>query len=161
MHNKFIKTAGFLGILIFSSIPAKSVQRFAMDENSLYLAVDGKRVPTKIKSLTWRGVEYETMPNRRVKGWLEWNVAPDNTPGPAPIYGEKVSLLAYTDYDNMHYSYLGGLIKSTQMERGHPKNVCYTTKLLLSGNPECVILYWSASLGGLAAISKEDYAKRK
>jgi hypothetical protein len=157
MHNKFIQTAGFLGILILSSIPAKSVQRFSMSETEFSLYIDKIKVPTRFKGLTWRGVKYDPLPNRRAKGWLEWNVAPDNTPGPAPIYGEKVSLIAHTDYDNMHY--LGGLI--TKMETGHPKDYVFTAQLLLSGNPECVILYWSNKLGGLAAISKEDYAKRE
>jgi hypothetical protein len=157
MRNKFLRATGFLGMLVLSSIPAKSVQRFSMSEDALFICIDSKRVPTTFKGLTWRGQEYEPVPNRRAKGWLEWNVAPDNTPGPSPVYGEKVSLIAYTDYDRS--SFFGGL--TGQLERGHPKNVCYTTQLLLSGNPECVILYWSNSLGGMAAISKEDYAKRK
>jgi hypothetical protein len=159
MHNKFIQTAGFLGILILSNIPAKSVQRFSMPEDTFSLYSDNIKVPTRFKGLTWRGVEYEPLPNRRAKGWLEWNVSPDNTPGPAPIYGEKVSLIAHTDHDNRHYSLFG--IPYTKMETGHPKDYVFTAQLLLSGNPECVVLYWDNSLGGLAAKSKEDYFKPK
>jgi hypothetical protein len=158
MHNKFFQTSGFLGILMLSIVPAESVQRFSMAEDTLYISSDGIKMPTRIRTLEWRGVTYHPVPNRRAKGWLEWNVAPDGHAGPTPIYGEKLTILAETDHANMHYSFC--CIPYTQVESGHPTSVSYATQLPFSNNPECIVLYWDVKARGLAAIAKEDWLKR-
>lgn len=159
MRNKFLRTSGVLGMIILSGIPAKSVQRFAMNENEIYITTsDGRiKMPTRIGNLVWRGVEYEPAPNRRAKGWLEWNVAPDGQIGPAPIYGEKITIKTSTNSNKRTCCFCFSWI-----ETGHPTRVDFTTKLLLSGpsNPECVVLYWNRQANGLAAIRKEDLGKR-
>ena len=139
-------------VLCSMSIPANSIQRFAMAEDAFYITIDKIRMPTTIRQLTWRGVEYYPLPNRRASGWLEWNVAPDGTPGPAPIYGEKISVLASTDHDNMHYQFC--CIPWSQVESGHSRQMEFPAQLLLKGNPEAVLLYWGAN--GLYTKAKEN-----
>ena len=129
-------------VLCSMSIPAKSIQRFAMAEDAICIAIDGIRMPTTIMQLTWRGVEYDPVPNRRAAGWVEWNVAPDGTPGPAPLYGEKISVLAWTDHDNIHHEFCG--IPWSRVESGHSRQVEFPAQLLFTGskNAEAVLLYW-------------------
>lgn len=135
------------------SIPANSIQRFIMAEDAFYITLGGAPMPTTIRQLTWRGVEYEPLPNRRAAGWLEWNVAPDGTSGPAPLYGEKISVAASTDYDKIT-TWCLGFPCCSHVESGHYRTVEFPVQLFLKGNPEAVVLYWD---DGLSALSKEDY----
>lgn len=132
-----------------------------MQEDQIWISSDDIKMPTRIGALTFRGKEYEPAPNRRAKGWLEWNVAPDGEPGPAPIYGEKVTIQAETDYRNMHYT-LFWCCPYTQVESGHPTQANYTTQLLIPGasNPECIILEWNNKANGLVAMRKEDFLSK-
>mgnify|MGYP003419264618 CR=1 FL=1 len=158
MSKNYLHISSFLGTLMLVTLPAKSIQRFSMAEDSLYIAVDDIKMPSRIRALEWRGVKYEPTPNRRAQGWIEWNVAPDGHTGPAPIYGETLSVLVDTNYTNMHYSCC--CIPYTQIESGHYTSALYKTQLLFSGqNPECVILHWTSK--GLTATPKEDFLSSK
>ena len=160
MIKKFGLFLFFSIISLHLSLPSLAVQRFSMAEDATCITSGGVKMPTKIRTLVWRGVEYEPAPNRRAKGWLEWNVAPDGDAGPRPIYGEKVTIQMETNYNNMRYSCF--CFPFYKIESGHPTKVDLITQLPFSGqsNPECVVLYWSNRANGLAAIRKEDWANR-
>jgi hypothetical protein len=153
MHKKILRISSFLGMLIFAGIPAKSIQRFAIKEDEIYIANNGKRVPTQITSLTFRDKRYIALPNRRAKGWLEFNVAPDDEVGPKPIYGETISVRMESDHQLITYCFCLELLES-----GHPTVVDMPAMLQLPSNenPECVILTWSKARNRLIATMKED-----
>lgn len=154
MYRKFLRTSVYIGILIVSSNSVHGVQRFVADENAVVCRLNNRSIPSKWSTLTYRGIDYEPSPNRRAKGWVEWNIAPDNSEGPVPIYGETVTATRFT---NQQYSYSGffGVLSGEKLTSGYPKVWPFKAKLKLNGNPECVVLYWNDKIGGLDAIEKK------
>jgi hypothetical protein len=152
MYKKILRTSSFLGILIFAAIPAKSIQRFAIQEDNVYVTSNGLKMPSRITSLEFRNNRYLAMPNRRAKGYLEFNIAPDNELGPKPIYGEKVTVRIESDYQQRQ----AFIWSSWKTEAGHPTIVDMPAILALAPNtnPECVILQWSPKNNCLLAFAK-------
>lgn len=138
MHKKILWTASCVGLLLFAGSPGQSIQRFIIEDGQTSITIAKRPVPTEITALHFRGKDYLPMPSRRHKGWLEFNVAPDNESGPKPVYGEDLYVRFETDT-----TWMVVWCCVWYMETGHHKVFDWKTKLQFQSNenPECVIIY--------------------